>query len=147
MSRKYFATTFTVTILSEDQSCENMDLRDALDEAYDGAFVASWPKAAEVKELTPKEAADALYEADSEPGFFCLDDNGIHEDDQEEELLYPYSVLGYKNDKWECLWASTNLEASMQFYEDTILTNEYDEVNLDDNLNNNVLKTWIKEEE
>ena len=87
MKRTYYRTTISVVVLSEEPISENMSLRDVMREADDGEFVAQTGDYIST-EITSKQAADALYEMGSEPGFFRLDANGKHEDDSEEPTFY-----------------------------------------------------------
>lgn len=74
--RKYYRTTFAIAVLSEEPILG--DLSDALQEADTGSYVAYGEKNNQ-ETLTGKQAADALYDAGSEPGFFMLNDDGEEE--------------------------------------------------------------------
>lgn len=74
MSRKFYKTTVTFEVLSEEPiNCT--DLETLNEQTQGGDWVGHFGETVEV-ELTAKEAADALYEFGSEPGFFKLDDDG-----------------------------------------------------------------------
>lgn len=74
MKNKFYKTTFTVTVLSEEP-IQDMDIADLPRGYTEGDLVLHSVKAKETK-LTGKQAADLLYDAGSQPGFFNLDDKG-----------------------------------------------------------------------
>ena len=78
MERKFYRTSVTFIVLSEEPIPAWMDMGAIVTECENGEYVANYnidtPDNQEV--LTPKQMADALYEAGSDPGFFRLDDNG-----------------------------------------------------------------------
>jgi len=81
--RKYFLTTYTIKVLSEDRDVEDL-LPSEVAEAIDtGDCVGITDTRSE--EITPKRAANLLIEFGSEPGFFRLDEDGNHEDDENED--------------------------------------------------------------
>lgn len=85
--RKFYKTILTFAVLSEDESVSTGSLDDlaTVAEACDtGDYVGMMLKE-EAVELTPAEAAKALVEFGSEPGFFQLDDQGRDLDDDEDE--------------------------------------------------------------
>ena len=70
-------TTYTFTVISEEPISGSMDYTDILRECEQGDFVLEYDSPQPtVVELTPKEAADALYNAGSQPEFFGIDDDG-----------------------------------------------------------------------
>jgi len=75
MTPKYFKTTFTYSVLSEDPlpDCLTLEQIHVLTHYEDcvGQFVSTTQE-----ELTPKQTAEALYAFGSEPGFFQLNDDG-----------------------------------------------------------------------
>jgi hypothetical protein len=73
--RKFFKTTVTFTVLSEEPIPPHADLQYIANEAVDGQYVGNFGASEEVK-LTGAEVAEALYEAGSDPGFFSLDSEG-----------------------------------------------------------------------
>jgi hypothetical protein len=80
-SRKFYRTTFIYEVLSEDEPVDNcLDLGTLREVTHYGDCVGRFGET-RVNELTGKEAADALYEFGSEPGFFLLDDEGLPEDE------------------------------------------------------------------
>jgi hypothetical protein len=81
---KYYRTKFTFFVLSEGSPVNDMDLADLARECDQGDCVGSTLHA-EVEEITGREAAAALYEVGSEPGFFNLDDNGEPVDDDDDD--------------------------------------------------------------
>lgn len=71
--KKYYITTVTLKILSEDTSTENLDLEQipyAVNEG-DCVLLSDNRKA---KEVSREEMSQLLIDADSDPGFFGLDD-------------------------------------------------------------------------
>jgi hypothetical protein len=77
MSEKtYWKTVIQVEILSENGPVpDGMDLDDIAYEIIDGDW-SGQTKVVETKQLSAKEAADALIEQDSDPEFFGLDEAG-----------------------------------------------------------------------
>jgi hypothetical protein len=78
MSRKFYKTTFTFTILTEDEPVGDVSPAEADAICDDGPGVGVFENTGH-EELTPKQAADALTELGSEPGFFSLDEDGNDE--------------------------------------------------------------------
>jgi hypothetical protein len=72
--RKFTKLTFTVTFLIDELTDPNTDLRRLIELEKQGPVVMDCSR--EQEALTPKQMADALCEARSEPGFFELDDDG-----------------------------------------------------------------------
>jgi hypothetical protein len=73
--KKYYKTTFTIAVLSEEPIPGDADLAAVMHEADTGSYVAYKEKNNQ-ETLTGKQVADALYDAGSEPGFFMLNDDG-----------------------------------------------------------------------
>jgi len=85
--RKFFKTILTFAVLSEEESVSTGSLNDIMNvvqECDEGAYVGTMLKE-EAVELAPKEAAEALVEFGSEPGFFQLDGSGRDLDEEDEE--------------------------------------------------------------
>jgi len=74
-SRKFFKQVIVVTVLSEDVPLEWDDLRDLHYAIDQGDYVGQTDEVS-CQELTPKEAAGALYKLGSEASFFQLTDDG-----------------------------------------------------------------------
>lgn len=70
---KFYETTITITVLSEDAPVSNVELDCIVAECNTGAFVLG-DRNDSVRELDTTAAAAALIAAGSEPGFFGLDD-------------------------------------------------------------------------
>lgn len=77
--RKFHKYTFQVTVLTDEPLPEHLDLQDICERADSLPLVMDYTS--EVATLTPKQMADALHEARSEPGFFELDDDGNEAED------------------------------------------------------------------
>ena len=76
--RKFYKTTITITVLSEDEPVSD-DTDDFLIDLAWQIKEGDWSGKVEVtstKELTAKQAAQALKRQGSDPEFFCLDDDG-----------------------------------------------------------------------
>lgn len=73
--RKFYKTTVTFVVLSEEPIPPYTDLYHIAQEAAEGRYVGSFGASPE-ELLDGSEMAKALYEAGSEPGFFELDDDG-----------------------------------------------------------------------
>lgn len=74
--RKFYKTTYTVTVLSEDNPpSKGMDLRDVLTECETGGWSGNITGHS-VVDLSGLEAANELRRQGSDPGFFDLDDDG-----------------------------------------------------------------------
>jgi hypothetical protein len=72
---RYYKTTFTIDVLSEEPLGDCLSLGQIDYAITDGDCVGSNLRQVEA-ELTSKEMAQALLEAGSEPDFFMLDDDG-----------------------------------------------------------------------
>ena len=79
--RKYYRTTYTVEVLSEDPIPDAMSLQEVIDEATDGAFVYKCVGHA-VEELTGRQCAEALVAHASDPEVFYLRADGTLLDDE-----------------------------------------------------------------
>jgi hypothetical protein len=73
--RKFHKTTFVLTVLSEEPLSGDEDLLELHNMTDTGDCVGDL-KCDKTEEMDGKQAADALYEARSEPSFFMLDDKG-----------------------------------------------------------------------
>lgn len=77
--RKFYQTEIKVVVLSEEPIPDTMSLEEIAREAMDGDYSFRWVrKPPEV--LNGKQAAKALVQQDSDPGFFRLTDDGEDED-------------------------------------------------------------------
>jgi len=68
----FYRTTATITILSEYEIPDGMDIASIVRNCEDGDFVMGsqeW----KIEKLTGEQMSEALFEAGSEPGFFDLD--------------------------------------------------------------------------
>ena len=74
-------TILRFEVLSEEEIPPHVDLEYIARETTEGRYVGRFLESEE-SELTGKEMANALYAAGSNPGFFMLDDNGEHNEDQ-----------------------------------------------------------------
>lgn len=72
----FYKTTFTYTVLSDSPLEGDMSLASIAEACDTGDCVGKFDGDWNVETLTGQQAADALYEAGSEPGFFQLDDDG-----------------------------------------------------------------------
>ena len=75
MDRKFYKTVFKVEVLSEDTPAGDLELSEVAHEIIYGEC-SGVTSVESVTELTPKQAAEALIEQGSDPGFFMLDDEG-----------------------------------------------------------------------
>lgn len=75
---RFTETVVTLRVLSE-RSIASDEIGAILENCDTGDCVLASTSLTE-KTLTPKQMADALYAAGSEPGFFQLDDEGNHTD-------------------------------------------------------------------
>ena len=73
--RRFYKTTVTFTVLSEEPIPPHADLQSIAVECNEGQYVGNFA-ANDEQLLNGGAMADALYEAGSEPGFFELDDSG-----------------------------------------------------------------------
>lgn len=71
---KFYETTFTFKVLSE-YSIADCDLSLVIEQCNQGDLVGMTGKVKETI-LTPKVTASKLITYGSEPGFFCLEDDG-----------------------------------------------------------------------
>lgn len=77
---RYYRTTFTFVVLSEEPIPENMTLSIVVRECEEGAYVGQGPDH-EVEVLDAKAMAQALRAAGSTPDFFDLEDSDEEEDE------------------------------------------------------------------
>jgi hypothetical protein len=75
MARKFYRTIVTVEVLSEDSPWDGPDLQDLAGAITHGDCSGQWD-VSHTRELTAQQAAQALIEQGSEPGFFQLDEHG-----------------------------------------------------------------------
>lgn len=75
MSKKFYKSTITVTILSEEPIPNDYSLANIAYSFTDGDNSGEW-ELTKVQELTGKQAAKALVAQGSDPGFFGLNDDG-----------------------------------------------------------------------
>lgn len=73
---KFYETTYTIKVLSEEPIGEGMELEDVLDEADSGDFVA-YVSDPERRTIDGPTCAKLLVEFGSDPGFFNLDEDGV----------------------------------------------------------------------
>ena len=78
--RKFYRTTITVTVLSEEPIPSELNLQELAYEMDEGEYVGFYPTT-NIEELDGKQMAEALVKAGSEPEFFQLNDNGDDLDD------------------------------------------------------------------
>lgn len=72
MDRKFFKTTITITVLSEDEPISpDSSLDDVIYEITEGNCSGDY-EVSDVQELSPEETAKALIEQGSDPSFFEL---------------------------------------------------------------------------
>jgi len=76
---KYYITTVTLKILSEDTSTENLNLEQIPYEVNEGHCVL-FSDNRKAKEVSKEKMAQLLVDAGSDPGFFGLDDKEDDED-------------------------------------------------------------------
>jgi len=72
---KFYRSVIRFEVLSEEPIPSDADLEYIARGANEGRYVGGFFDTIE-KEITPKEAADALYEFGGDPSFFFLDDDG-----------------------------------------------------------------------
>lgn len=70
-TRKFFLTTFTVEVLSEDNNLTDLNLHELAYASEDDCVAKT---TAESRELTEEQTVELLYEFGSEPGFFQLEE-------------------------------------------------------------------------
>ncbi len=73
--RKFYVTTLTIKVLSEEPIPSYVELDGIVDEMDDGDYVGKVVETSE-REVTGKEMADLLHDIGSEPQFFQIDDDG-----------------------------------------------------------------------
>lgn len=78
---RYYKTTITFTVLSEEPIPPHADLQYIAVESMEGRYVGNF-SAVEEAQLDGPAMAAALYEAGSEPSFFSLNDEGSEEIDE-----------------------------------------------------------------
>jgi hypothetical protein len=76
--RKYFLTTYTIKVLSEDDHVENLSPREVAEAIDTGDCVGITETSS--REISPVVAAEMLFEFGSDPSFFRLDKEGNEED-------------------------------------------------------------------
>jgi hypothetical protein len=81
--RKFFKQVIQVTVLSKDVPLEWVDLSE-VERAIDQGDCVGKVEEISSTPLTGKEAADALTEFGSEPGFFRITEDGNDDDDDED---------------------------------------------------------------
>jgi hypothetical protein len=74
-TRKFYKTTITIEVLSEEPIPEEMDLADIIQESSEGAFSRGVVSEKETV-LNGEQAVKALAEQGSDPEFFGLDEKG-----------------------------------------------------------------------
>lgn len=72
---KFYRTTWTVVVLSEEPIPADADLQDVLKECVDGDYSGECD-ITKVEEIDGKEMAKALIEQRSDPSFFGLNEDG-----------------------------------------------------------------------
>jgi hypothetical protein len=82
--RKFYATTFTFKVLSEEP-VYNSSLADLTYAVDEGPCVMHSFDSDGGKTVTPKDMADLLTEAGSDPSFFDLDPDGTDNEDYQEQ--------------------------------------------------------------
>ena len=82
--RKFYKTTFLITVLHEEPGYHPDDLGDIHHDIVDGNFSGNFEQN-ETIQLDGKQAADELSKMGSEPSWFNLDENG--NDNREERSL------------------------------------------------------------
>jgi len=78
-NKKFYKTTITLIVLSENPIPDEFDIPQIAFEATEGDYSMADGERVQV-ELTGKEMADALTEQGSEPGFFQLNDMGVEQE-------------------------------------------------------------------
>lgn len=73
--RKFYQTEIKVVVLSEAPIPDTLSLEEIAQEAMDGDYSFRWVRKPE-KKLNGKQAARALVQQGSDPGFFGLDKHG-----------------------------------------------------------------------
>ncbi len=75
MAKKFFKTTLTFEVLSEEPIPDDIELEEVAREAQEGSYVGRMGPRWET-ELCGRSVVTSLYEFGSEPGFFMLDESG-----------------------------------------------------------------------
>jgi len=75
--RKYFLTTYTIKVLSEDDHVENLSPHEVAEAIDTGDCVGVTETSS--RELSAEATAELLFEFGSEPSFFRLDKEGNEE--------------------------------------------------------------------
>ena len=75
-TRKFFKTTITFEVLTEDGPLPDITDLDAIHFAITSGDASGMITERSSVELTPREAAQALMKQGSDPGFFMLDEEG-----------------------------------------------------------------------
>ena len=73
--RKFYKNVITLEILSQEPIPEGMELGNIINECMEGGYSMRTTEHTET-ELSGKEAADALLDQGSDPGFFRLNPDG-----------------------------------------------------------------------
>ncbi len=79
MAKKFYKTTLTYEVLSEEPVPDEISLEEVAREASQGRYVGRSGPRFET-ELCGRSMATSLYEFGSEPNFFMLDDEGQTEE-------------------------------------------------------------------
>lgn len=81
-NRKFYRTRISYEVLSEEPIPGHVDLEYIAKECIDGRYVGRFsPVGVEEAVLSGKQAAESLYDFGSDPGFFCLTDEGEDSED------------------------------------------------------------------
>jgi hypothetical protein len=83
--RKFYKTVFQLEVLSEEPLAPDIEMQDLVYEISDGGCSGDFMLTS-TEELDGKACAAALRAQHSDPGFFCLDDDGNDTEDEEEEV-------------------------------------------------------------
>lgn len=79
--RKFYRTTFLVTVLSEEPGCSDCSLKDLAEEMDNGPLVGTVETTEEDVVLDGPATARLLIKMNSDPAFFQLDPDGNDTDD------------------------------------------------------------------
>ncbi len=74
--RRFYRTHYAFRVLSQKPIPQDLELFQVLHECVEASYVLEARDYMQQERLSGREAADALYGAASEPGFFGLDDEG-----------------------------------------------------------------------
>lgn len=80
--RAYFESVLQIKVLSEESSAEGMGLQQLVDAITTGDCVGEVAFLG-ARQISAQTAARRLSEMGSEPGFFRLSEDGVHEDDED----------------------------------------------------------------